>query len=151
MEARMKNPAMIVPGAMEAIQGLIAVVEKTGLPSNIRALAHLRASQINGCSVCLLLGIRGAKKDGETDERLGTVAGWRDAPFFTPSERAALALTEHVTRMSDNSDAVPDAIWAEAAKHFDPPALGALILWIATTNLFNRVNAPTRQVAGSFS
>src|SRR6478672_7508531 len=143
MEARMANPAMIVPGAMQALQALGKSVETSGVPRATLGLIHLRASQINGCAVCLDGGARGAKQAGETDERLFAVAGWRDAPYFTDAERAALALTEAVTRLSDASDPVPDEIWAEAARHHDERALSALLLSIALTNVYNRLNVAT--------
>jgi AhpD family alkylhydroperoxidase len=145
----MKNPAAIVPGAMQAIQALHAATEKGGVPPTTLGLVHLRASQINGCSSCVDSGTRYAKKAGESDERLFAVAAWREAPYFTDAERAALALTEAVTRLSDRADPVPDTIWGEAARHYDERALGALILSIATTNVFNRLNVTTRQVAGA--
>jgi AhpD family alkylhydroperoxidase len=144
----MSNPAMVLPDAMQAIQALNTSVEKGGVPQRTLNLVHLRASQINGCAVCLDGGSRGAKQAGETDERLFAVAGWRDAPYFTDAERAALALAEAVTRLSDRADPVPDAIWDEATRHYDELTLAALILSIATTNLFNRLNVTTRQVAG---
>lgn len=97
------------------------------------------------------LGTRQATKSGESDQRLFAVAAWRDAPFFTDAERAALALAEAVTRLSDRTDPVPDDVWAEAARHYDEPALAALVLSIATTNVFNRLNVTTRQVAGAWS
>lgn|GEM_PF-1055976 len=90
------------------------------------------------------------KKAGETDERLFAVAAWREAPYFTDAERAVLALTEAVTRLSDQANAVPDEIWDEAARHFDEPVLAALILSIATVNLWNHLNVATRQVAGEW-
>jgi AhpD family alkylhydroperoxidase len=113
-------------------------------------LFHLRASQINGCSTCVDTGVCYARKGGETDERLNAVAFWRDAACFTDAERAALALTEAVTRLSDQADPVPDEIWDEAVRHYDEPALAALILSIATTNVYNRLNVTTRQVAVSW-
>ena len=149
MQARMKNPAMIVPEAMNALQALGASVEKGGVPSRTLGLVHLRASQINGCSLCVDMHPRHLKKAGETDERLFALAAWRDAPYFTDAERAALALTEAVTRLSDRADPVPDEIWDEAARHYDEPGLAALILAIATVNVWNRLNVTTRQVAGS--
>ena len=149
MEARMRNIAMIVPDAMQALHALKASTEKGGVPSRTLGLVELRASQINGCSVCVDMHARSLKKAGETDERLFAVAAWRDAPYFTDAERAALALTEAVTRLSDRADPVPDEIWDEATQHYDEPALAALILSIATTNIFNRLNVTTRQVAGS--
>jgi AhpD family alkylhydroperoxidase len=112
-------------------------------------LVHLRASQINGCSPCVYSGAISAKKAGETDERLFAVAAWRETDFFTDGERAALDLAESMTRLADRSDPVPDVIWDEAARHFDETQLAALVLWVATTNLFNRINAATKQAAGT--
>jgi len=146
----MKNPAMVVPGAMQTLWALGESARRGGVPSRTLDLVHLRASQINGCSVCVDMGARELKKAGETDERLFAVAAWRDAPYFTDAERAALALTEVVTRLSDRPDPVSDAIWDEAARHYDEPALGALILHIALTNVWNRLNVSTRQVAGEW-
>ena len=149
MQARMSNPAMILPDAMNAIQALLKATRKGGVPSVTLELVHLRASQINGCSFCVDSGARSAKKAGETDERLFAVAAWREAPYFTDAERAALALTEAATRLADRADPVPDSIWDEASRHYDEQGLAALILMIATTNLFNRLNATIRQVAGA--
>lgn len=148
MSTRMKNPAMVLPQATKAIHELVKVVQSAGVPAETMGLVHLRASQINGCAFCVVSGAVGAKKAGETDERLFAVSAWRDAPWFNDSERAALALAEAMTRLSDRSDAVPDDVWDETAKYFDEEQLAALVLWIATTNLFNRVNATTRQPAG---
>jgi AhpD family alkylhydroperoxidase len=119
----MKNPAILIPEAMQAIQALHAAASAGGAPAKILELAHLRASQINGCSFCVDMGARQAKKAGEPDERLFAVAAWREAPYFTEAERAALALTEAVTRLSDRADPVPDAIWEDAARYFDERAL----------------------------
>jgi AhpD family alkylhydroperoxidase len=149
MQARMKNPALLVPEAMQALVALATAVKKSGAPAKVLELVHLRASQINGCAFCLELGLRQAKEAGETDERLMTVAAFRESPYFTEAERAALALTEAVTRLGDRPDAVSDEIWAEAKRHYDEPALAALVLGIATTNLWNRLNAATRQVPGT--
>jgi AhpD family alkylhydroperoxidase len=151
MQARMKNPAMIIPDAMQALQALAKTMEQGGVPPRTLGLVHLRASQINGCSACVDGGSRGAKKAGETDERLFAVAAWRETSYFTDAERAALALTEAVTRLSDRPDPVPDEIWDEAARHYDEPALAALILAIATVNVWNRLNVTTRQVAGQWT
>lgn len=147
MRARMRNPGMVIPGAMTAIRSLNDAVRQGGVPQRTLDLVHLRASQINGCAVCL--GAAGkARQDGETDERLFTLIAWRDTPFFTDPERAALALTEAVTRLADHTDPVPDEIWDEAARHYDERALAALVLWIAQVNVFNRLNVTTRQVPG---
>ena len=148
MSARMSNPATVLPDAMQGIQALLKATRQGGVPSATLELVHLRASQINGCSFCVDSGARSAKKAGETDERLFAVAAWRETPYFTDAERAALALTEAATRLADRADPVPDEIWEEATRHYDERGLAALLLMIATTNLFNRLNAPTRQEAG---
>jgi AhpD family alkylhydroperoxidase len=148
VQARMKNLATIIPEITEAVQPLYAAAHKGDVPSKTLHLVHLRASQINGCSACVDAGARHAKKAGETDDRLFAVAAWQEAPYFTEAERAALALTEAATRLSDCSDPVPDEVWNEVSRHYDEKALATLILWIATTNFFNRLNATTRQVAG---
>ena len=151
MQARMNHPAMVLGDAMKALQALSTSVEKSGVPKSLLHLVHLRASQINGCSVCLDMHARELRQADETDERLFTVAAWRDAPYFTDAERAALALTEAVTRLSDRSDPVPDDIWNEAARHYDEKALSALLIAISTINVWNRLNVATRQVAGEWA
>ncbi|MFG1781964.1 carboxymuconolactone decarboxylase family protein [Rhodococcus oryzae] len=150
MQARMGNPAMVVPGAMEALLALGKASEKGTVPKTTHELVHLRASQINGCSVCVDMHARELKKGGESDERVFAVAAWREAPYFTEAERAALALAEAVTRLSDRADAVPDQVWDEAADLYDEQELASLILSIATVNVWNRVNAATRQIAGAW-
>ncbi|MBM0229511.1 MULTISPECIES: carboxymuconolactone decarboxylase family protein [Micromonospora] len=147
MKARMQNPAMMLPDAMKAINLLYKAAHSAGVPTTTLELIHLRASQINGCSACVDSGARGARKAGETEERLFAVAAWRETSYFTDAERAALALAEAATRLADRADPVPDEIWDEAARHFDEKELAALVLWLATTNFFNRLNATTRQLA----
>jgi AhpD family alkylhydroperoxidase len=149
MQVRMKNPAATAPGAMQAIHALMAAIEKTGAPGKVLELAHLRASQINGCGPCVDAGIKQARQSGESDERLFAVSAWRETPYFSDAERAALALSEAATRLDDRADPVPDKIWNEAARHFDERALSGLVLTIALTNFFNRLNVTTRQVAGA--
>jgi AhpD family alkylhydroperoxidase len=149
MQPRMSNIATIVPDAMKALHALGMSAGKGGVPSRTLELVQLRASQINGCSVCVDMHSRALKKAGETDERLFAIAAWRDAPYFSDAERAALALTEAATRLSDCADPVPDEIWNEAARHYDEPALAALVIAIATIKAWNLLNVATRQVAGS--
>jgi AhpD family alkylhydroperoxidase len=149
MQSRMKSPGIVIPDAMTAIRSLIEAVQQGGVPQRALDLVHLRASQINGCSVCLGAAAK-ARRDGETDERLFTLSAWLDTPYFSDAERAALALTEAVTRLSDRTDPVPDGIWDEAAKHYAEKEMAALVLWIATVNVFNRVNVATRQVPGEW-
>ena len=150
MQSRIKNPAMLLPDAMQALQALSSAVEKSGLSPTILGLVHLRVSQVNGCSVCVDLGWRQLKKSGETDERLFAVSAWRDAPYFTDAERAALALAEASTRIADRPDPVPDEVWNEATGHFTEREQAALTLSIAVTNVWNRLNITTRQVAGEW-
>ena len=149
MQARMPNLAKLLPDATAPILTLYGMAEKAGLPLATQALVHLRASQINGCSYCVDGGVKHARKAGEKEERLAKVAAWREAHYFSDAERAALALTEAVTRLADKSDPVPDAIWDEAARHYDEKALAGLLLAISITNVFNRLNVATRQVAGA--
>jgi len=148
LEARIANPALAVPGAMEALQALSKAISRARLSPRMLELMHLRASQINGCGVCAVQHPKIARKLGETDDRIFAVAAWRDAPFFTDAERAAFALTEALTRIADTADPVPDEIWDEAARHYDEQGLAALVLSIAQINVWNRLNVATRQVAG---
>ena len=148
MQARMSNPATILPDAMTGIQTLAKAIRQGGVPQTVLELVHLRASQINGCSFCVDYGARNLRKAGETDERLFAVAAWRESPYFTDAERAALALAEAATRLADRADPVPDAIWEEVSRHYDEKGLAAIVLMIAMTNLFNRVNVTIRQGAG---
>ena len=149
IQARMKNPVFLVPDAMKALHALHASSQTGGVPAKTLGLIELRASQINGCSVCVDMHSRELRKAGETDERLFALAAWREAPYFTDAERAALALAESVTRLADRPDPVPDEIWQEAARHYDESALASLVIAIANINVWNRLNVATPQVAGS--
>jgi AhpD family alkylhydroperoxidase len=150
MQPRIDNPALTVPGALAALQRLGAVVRHSGVPETTLYLVELRASQINGCAVCADMHSRELKVAGEPDERIFTLAAWRETPYFTDAERAALALTEAATRIADRPDAVSDEVWDEAARHYDEPQLAALVIAIATINAFNRINATTRQITGEW-
>jgi len=150
MQARMKNPVLILPDAMKAILALNKSAEPDSLPLATRKLVHLRASQINGCSVCVDMHSKELKQAGESDERIFAVGAWREAPFYSDAERAALALTEAVTRLPDREDPVPDAVWEEATRHYDEKGLAALVLAIANINVWNRLNASVGQVAGDW-
>jgi AhpD family alkylhydroperoxidase len=152
MHARIKNPALSVPGALEAFQALGAAASATsaGIPETTLYMAQLRASQINGCSVCVDIHTRELEHTGESSERIHLVAAWREAPYFSDAERAALALTEAATRLADRPEPVSDEVWDEAARHYSEPQLAALVVAIATINAFNRVNAATRQLTGEW-
>lgn len=149
MQARMTNPAVSVPGALQALLAVDAATANDGVPSVTRKLVHLRASQINGCSFCVDMHARELKKAGQSDERLFAVAAWHESPYFTEAERAALALTEAATRLNDRVDSVPDDIWNEAARHYDEQALAVLVIQIALINFWNRLSVTTRQVPGT--
>ena len=150
MQPRIESPAQTVPGAMQALRKLGSVAQRAGVPATTRYLLELRASQINGCSICVDMHSRELKAAGEPDERINTVATWRETPYFTDAERAALALTEAATRLADRPDPVPDEVWDEAARHYDEAQLAALVLSIATINTWNRINAATRQITGEW-
>ena len=155
MQPRIQNPAQAAPGAMEALLSLAKVVSdaaaKAGVPQSTVDLVETRASQINGCAVCLDMHSRAAKKHGVTDQQLHTLAAWRDSPYFDEAQQAALALAEAGTRLADRSDAVSDDVWDRATKHFDEPAITALVLATGLINNFNRLNVMTGQVAGEWT
>ena len=151
MEARMTHPVFVVPAALTALTAYSQAGEGLGVPAETLEMIHLRASQINGCSVCVELHSTNLKKEGMSDQRLFAIAAWRDAPYFSDAERAALELTEVVTRVADRGDPVPDEVWAEAARHYDEQGLSALLIAITSINVWNRLNAATRQVSGAWS
>jgi AhpD family alkylhydroperoxidase len=134
----------------QALSAMEEFLHDSPAPNDVLELVRLRVSQINGCSVCVDLHSHRASDAGETNERLWSVAAWRDSPFFTDRERAALALAEAVTRITDNPDGVPDDVWDTASRHFSPDALAALVMAIASVNAWNRVNVAASLVAGSF-
>nr|WP_296064198.1 carboxymuconolactone decarboxylase family protein [uncultured Actinoplanes sp.] len=144
---RMPDPALVIPSAMEALTAVNQAIAGAGMDGRLLALSHLRASQINGCGPCVAAGVRQAGRQGVTEEQLHSVAAWRETPWFSDEERAALALTEAVTRLADRPDPVPDEVWDVAAKHFDQHELATLLLTIAMANAFNRLNRPTRRQA----
>ncbi|MFF4622655.1 carboxymuconolactone decarboxylase family protein [Nonomuraea jabiensis] len=150
MEARMKNPATLIPAAMQPIMQVMKAAQSQGLPQELMEMIHLRVSQINRCSFCVDAGLKNLRKLGESDDRIGLIAAWREAPYYTEAERAALELAEASTRLADRDDAVSDEIWDNAADHFDEQQLASILLMTAVTNLFNRLNAPIRQVAGTW-
>jgi AhpD family alkylhydroperoxidase len=146
-EARIKHPVYQFPEALKALRDL-SNASRGVLPPEIAILVTLRASQINGCSVCVEMHSRELKESGASDDRVYSVAAWREAPYFSPAERAALALTEAGTRLSDRAIPIRDEIWADAAANFDERQLAALTLTIASINAWNRLNVVTRQPSG---
>jgi AhpD family alkylhydroperoxidase len=150
MHARIDNPAVTVPGALKALQGIGYAAMHADIPETTLYLVQLRASQINGCGVCVDMHSRELKHAGEPDERINTLAAWRDVSYFSDAERAALALTEAATRLADRPDPVPDEVWEEAARHYDEGQLASLVLAIAAINTWNRLNVVTRQISGDW-
>jgi AhpD family alkylhydroperoxidase len=138
MKARIKNPAVSVPGALEAFQKLGASATTAGIPEGTLQMVELRASQINSCSVCVDIHSRALEHLGERAERIHLVAAWREAPYFSDA------------RLADRPDSVSDEIWDEVARHYTEPQLAALVVAIATINAYNRVNAATRQATGKW-
>jgi AhpD family alkylhydroperoxidase len=150
LKARMPNPVMMMPAVMTALQGVGQALPREGRVASANAWAQLRASQLNGCSVCVGMHTAMMKRSGETEDRLFAVSAWRDSPLFSAAERAALDLAEAMTRLSERPDPVPEAVWNEAAKHYTEAELAILVVGIATINAWNRINVTTRQVAGDW-
>ncbi|MEU6819410.1 carboxymuconolactone decarboxylase family protein [Streptomyces atriruber] len=146
MEARLNSAPN--PDVTTAVQHLYKAIHAGGVDPRLLALVHLRISQINGCSPCVFASVEGARKGGESEERLHNVVAWRETPFYTEAERAALALAEAATRVQDGAPGVTDEIWAAAAEHFSEEQLGAIVLEGALTNFFNRINRAVREQAG---
>lgn len=147
MQARLEIPAALLSDAVKGINLFYKAAHASGVDPKVLELVHLRASQINGCGPCVDMGARAMRKAGESDERMMSIAAWRETPYYTEPERAALNLAEYATRLADKPDAVPDQVWDEAAKHFNENELSGIVLWIAVTNLFNRINVTTRTQA----
>ena len=150
MQARINNPALSFPDALDALRRLAESATHAEIPETTLYMLQLRASQINGCAGCVDIHSRELEYAGESSERIHTVAAWRETPYFSDAERAALALTEAATRLADRPDPVPDEVWDEAARHYTEPQLAALVVAIATINAYNRLNAATRQLTGEF-
>ncbi|GGR86946.1 alkyl hydroperoxide reductase AhpD [Streptomyces aureoverticillatus] len=148
MENRLKNKNTNNPDVWTAIQHLHKAIAAGGVDPKLLTLLHLRVSQINSCSACVYASVAAGKKAGETDERLHNVAAWREAPFYTVAERAALALAEAATRLQDGAQGVTDEIWEEANAHLTEEQIGAINLEIALTNFFNRINRTIKEPAG---
>jgi len=150
MQPRIKSPALTLHGTREALLAVSKSTEACGVPRATLELVHLRVGQINGCSVCVDMHSRALEKLGEKSTRIFALGAWRETPYYTEPERAALALAEAATRLSDRTDAVPEEVWREASRHYSEAELGALVMTIASANLWNRLNVSTRQVTGDW-
>ncbi len=152
MDARLDyNSSAILQKFAKHINAAGAVVgAQSTLPTATQNLVLIRASQINGCAVCVDMHTKDAAHAGETALRLNLVAAWRDAKVFTEAERAALELTEQGTRIADAAGGVSDEAWANAAQHYDPDQLAALVGLIALINAYNRLNVISRNQGGDY-
>jgi len=150
MDARMTNPAALVPDAVTGVQHILRSLDQSGAPPATLELVHLRVSQINGCGACVHSGNSRAQQQGETVDRLLQLAAWRESDAFSPGERAALAVAEAATRLADTPDAVDDALWAELNAHHDEKAVAGIIVMVALANFFNRINTTIREPAGAW-
>jgi AhpD family alkylhydroperoxidase len=133
-----------LPVAYQAMTGLEKYLETTSIDKQLRELIKIRASQINGCAFCINMHTKDARALGETEQRIYALSAWRDTPYFTPAERAVLALTESVTVIT--KEHVPDAVYDEAAKYFDSKQLGEMIMCIITINAWNRIAISTNMM-----
>jgi AhpD family alkylhydroperoxidase len=148
---RLKNPAMTIPEAMAPLKALGQLLgQLQGESGRALSLALLRTAQLNGCALCIEGSCTMLRGFGEAEERIFAVPAWRESTRFTAPERAALALAEAMTRLSDRSDPVPDVVWDEAARQFSERELALLVLGVATQNLYNRINVTTRQVGAEW-
>lgn len=136
------------PRAYAAMNGLEEYVSQGNLPERLRELIKIRASQINGCAYCVNMHSCHARKAGETEQRIYALPVWRETFFFSEEERAALALTEAMTRISETQH-VPDEVYEEAARHFDDATLVQLIMAIITINAWNRIGVTTKLAPAS--
>ncbi len=147
MEPRI-DLAKAAPGARDAMYGLEKYVRESGLETRLLELVRLRASQINGCAYCIDMHTKDARAEGETEQRLYAVTAWRETPFFTDRERAALQWTEAVTAIGDSG--VPDALYQAVSKHFTQSELVNLTMAVVAINGWNRLAIAFRAVPGSY-
>ena len=151
MEARIDfTTSKILQDFVKRLNATSAVVPKGTLPAGLANLVLTRASQINGCAVCVDMHTKDAAHEGESPVRINLVAAWRDANVFTDAERAALELTEQATRIADAAGGVTDEAWANAAKYYDADQLAALVTSIAVINAYNRFNVLLKNPGGDY-
>ena len=148
MTARFKM-GKVQPAAYKAMDALDTYVASTGLDQKLQELIRIRASQINGCAYCVSYHSSDARKAGETEQRLYALNAWRETPFYTDRERAALEWTEALTLISEND--VPDSLYDNVRKHFDEKEMVALSMAIVAINGWNRLAIGFRTVPGSYN
>jgi AhpD family alkylhydroperoxidase len=147
MEPRI-NTATVAPDAYKAMFGLEAYVRRSGLEQSLLELVKTRASQINGCAYCLDMHTKDARAHGESEQRLYGLSAWRETPYYSDRERAALAWTEAVTLVAEGH--VPDAVYEEARQHFTEEELVNLTLAVVAINGWNRLAISFRAAAGTY-
>jgi AhpD family alkylhydroperoxidase len=143
------NYVRVAPDAFKAMRGLEEYVASSGLEKSLYELVKTRASQINGCAFCLDMHTKDARKAGETEQRLYALSAWRETPFYTERERAALEWTEALTLISDTD--VPDALYENVRKQFSESEIVALSMAIIAINGWNRLAISFRTVPGSYN
>lgn len=147
MKERMKLES-VEPEAYQAMLGLEKYLHRSGLSKSLLELIKIRASQINRCAFCIDMHTLDARKNGETEQRIYALNAWKEAPFFTPSERAALAFTEAVTLIAENS--VSEDLYAEVSQYFTPNQIAQILVAITTINAWNRIAIATKMVPGTY-
>ena len=147
MQARL-NYGQTAPGVYDAMEGLEKYLGQCGMEESLLHLSRLRASQINGCAYCLDMHWKDLRAIGENEQRLYSLDAWRECPYYTDRERAALAWTEAVTLIAQ--DHVPDAVYQEARSHFSEKELSDLTLAVAAINAWNRLSIASRIVPGGY-
>jgi AhpD family alkylhydroperoxidase len=142
------NGAQVAPGAFKAMIGLEQYLHQSGLEESLLHLIKLRASQINGCAYCIDMHSKDLRAGGEDEQRLYCLDAWRECPFYSDRERAALAWTEAVTLITAGH--VPDSVYEEVRAHFSEKELADLTFAVATINAWNRLSIASRAVPGSY-
>ncbi|HTG72232.1 MAG TPA: carboxymuconolactone decarboxylase family protein [Terriglobia bacterium] len=148
MTPRIDLTTPVAAGALQAMFGLERQVRQAGFEKGLLDLMRMRASQINGCAYCLDMHSKDARAHGETEQRLYGLSAWRETPYYSERERAALEWTEAVTRVADGH--VPDEVYARARDHFSEEELLSLTIAVIATNSFNRLNIAFRPEVGDY-
>ena len=148
MEPRINITKSVPKDALQALYGLGQHVRKSGLETKMLELVRMRASQINGCAYCLDMHSKDARAEGETEQRLYGLNAWREAPYYSDRERAALEWTEAVTQVS--RDQVPDSVYETVRRHFSETELIGLTLAVVEINSWNRLAIAFRAPAGTY-
>jgi AhpD family alkylhydroperoxidase len=138
----------VAPGVTQAMRGLEQYLHHCGLEESLIHLIKLRASQINGCAYCIDMHWKDLRAIGENEQRLYSLDAWRECPYYSDRERAALAWTEAVTLVADGN--VPDAVYEEVRGQFSEKELADLTFAVATINAWNRLSIASRSVPGTY-